>query len=76
MRAVVEIIGIILVINGIGGLWNDDFGLLVRFADGAALTAIQIGATAVGAALICGGLLGRKTNQRQRKATDLSAGRG
>lgn len=77
MRAVVEIIGIILVINGIGGLWNDDFGLLVRFADGAALTALQIGATAVGAALICGGLLGRKnTNQRQRKATDLSAGRG
>ncbi|WP_193103309.1 hypothetical protein [Brachybacterium sp. FME24] len=74
MRAVLEIFGIILVINGIGGLWNDDFGLLARFADGTALTALQVGATAAGAALIGGSLLGRKdSKQRQRKATNLDA---
>lgn len=72
MRVVIEIIGIILVINGVGGLLNDDFGLLIRFADGTALTALQVGATAVGAVMIGGSLLGRKNaKQRQRKATDL-----
>lgn len=72
MRAVIEIIGIVLVINGIGGLWNDDFGLLARVADGTALTALQIGAAAAGAALIGGSLLGRKkAKQRRRRVTDL-----
>ncbi|MBB3051393.1 hypothetical protein FHS23_002416 [Prauserella isguenensis] len=66
MRAAIEIVGVILVINGIGGLWNDDFGLLSRFADGAALTTLHIGAAAVGAALIGGSLLGRK-NAKQRQ---------
>ncbi|SED77885.1 hypothetical protein [Ruania alba] len=71
MRAVIEIVGIILVINGVGGLWNDDFGLLARLADGTALTALQIGAIAVGAALIGGSLLGRKNaKQRQQKTTE------
>ncbi|MBB3665130.1 hypothetical protein FB384_004081 [Prauserella sediminis] len=68
MRAAIEIVGIVLVINGIGGLWNDDFGLLTRFADGAGLTAVQIGATTVGVALVGVSLLGRKNaKQRQRK---------
>ncbi|MFD6793719.1 MULTISPECIES: hypothetical protein [Prauserella salsuginis group] len=68
MRAAIEIVGIVLVINGIGGLWNDDFGLLARFADGAGLTAVQIGATAAGVALVGVSLLGRKNaKQRQRK---------
>lgn len=72
MRAVVEIIGIVLMINGVGGLWSDDFGLLNRLADGTTLTVLQIGATAVGAALIGGSLLGRKNaKRRQRKTTKL-----
>lgn len=69
MRAAIEIFGIVLVINGIGGLWNEDFGLLPRFADGAALAALQIGAAAVGAALIGGSLLGRKNGKQYQRKT-------
>ncbi|PCC19834.1 hypothetical protein [Brevibacterium aurantiacum] len=57
------------VLNGVGGLWNDDFGLLTRFADGTALTILQIAATAGGIALIGGSLVGRK-KEKQRQRTN------
>lgn len=66
MRAVMEIIGIVLLINGIGGLLSDDFGLLGNVADGAALTAVQVAAIAAGAALTGGSLLGRKAEKSRR----------
>ncbi|AEF38660.1 hypothetical protein [Hoyosella subflava] len=54
MRATLQIVGIILLINGIGGLVKDDFGLLANVADGGALTRLQVVAILVGAALAGG----------------------
>lgn len=64
MRIIAEIGGILLLINGIGGLVSDDFGLLSRFADGAALTGLQFGAILVGAVLLGGSLVSRKSGNR------------
>ncbi|MDZ5076636.1 hypothetical protein [Nesterenkonia sp. HG001] len=72
MRILMEIIGIILLINGIGGLRNDDFGLLGRFADGAALTALQGAAVLTGAALTGGSLWGRRSAKTRRKRSEPS----
>ncbi|OSM43680.1 hypothetical protein [Nesterenkonia sp. PF2B19] len=72
MRILMEIIGIILLINGIGGLWNDDFGLLGRFADGAALTALQGAAVLAGAALTGESLWGRRSAKARRKSPESS----
>jgi hypothetical protein len=63
MRIVCEIGGIILLINGIGGLVNDDFGLLARVADGGALTGLQAAAAVAGALLVGGSLLSRKSEK-------------
>ncbi|AZL09283.1 hypothetical protein CXR26_08630 [Brevibacterium aurantiacum] len=70
MRAIIEILGIVLVLNGVGGLWNDDFGLLTRFADGTALTILQIAATAGGIALIGGSLVGRKKEKPRQRTNE------
>ncbi|NDL59420.1 hypothetical protein [Phytoactinopolyspora mesophila] len=59
MRATLEIIGIVLLVNGIGGLVRDDFGLLTHVADGDALTVLRIAAVVVGAALAGGSWLSR-----------------
>ncbi|WP_029088624.1 hypothetical protein [Brevibacterium album] len=73
MRIIVEIIGIVLLINGLGGLLvGDEFGLLGRVADGGALTALQIIATAVGSMLVGGGLLGRTKAKTRRRNTGKS----
>ncbi|WP_166351912.1 hypothetical protein [Phytoactinopolyspora limicola] len=68
MRTTLEVIGIILVINGLGGLVSDGFGLFVHVADGGALTALRVGALLVGAILIVGCLMSR----RAEKAADSS----
>lgn len=67
MRIVLEIIGIVLLLNGVGGLLIDDFGILTNIADGTALFAIQIAASVLGAALIIGSLLNRKAEKSRRK---------
>jgi hypothetical protein len=59
MRLVCEIGGIILLINGIGGLINDDFGLLSRLTDGAGLTGLQFAAVVVGGVMLGGSLISR-----------------
>ncbi|MBB3037893.1 hypothetical protein [Hoyosella altamirensis] len=59
MRVTLQIIGIILLINGIGGLVKDDFGLLANVADGGALTGLQVVAILGGAALAGGSSLRR-----------------
>ncbi|WP_375000429.1 hypothetical protein [Aeromicrobium sp. CTD01-1L150] len=60
MRVTLEIIGILLLINGIGGLVRDDFGLLAEVADGGALTVLQAAAVVLGAALVGGSLVTRR----------------
>ena len=62
-----EIIGIVLIINGIGGLLSDDFGILGNLATGGALTTLQVVAIAIGAALVAAGLIGRKAEKSRRE---------
>jgi hypothetical protein len=59
MRIVLEIVGVVLLINGIGGLINDDFGLLSGLADGSALTVLQFAAIVVGGVMLGGSLMSR-----------------
>jgi hypothetical protein len=59
MRIVLEIAGVVLLINGIGGLISDDFGLLSRLADGASLTGLQFAAVVAGAVMLGGSLISR-----------------
>ncbi|NDL60550.1 hypothetical protein [Phytoactinopolyspora mesophila] len=63
MRIVFEIGGIILLINGIGGLVKDDFGLLARVADDGAPTGLSLAAIVVGAVLVGASLLSRKSEK-------------
>ena len=63
MRIVLEIGGIILLINGIGGLVNDDFGLLARMSDGGAPTGLSVAAIVVGAVLVGGSLASRTSGK-------------
>lgn len=67
MRTVMEVIGIVLLINGIGGLVSNDFGVLGNLATGGALTTLQLVAVALGAALVAAGLLGRKAEKSRRE---------
>lgn len=71
MRTVLEIIGIVLLINGVGGMLSDGFGFLSNIAGGGALTALQVAATAVGVALTGGSLLGRKVEKSRRRETQV-----
>ena len=59
MRIVLEIVGVVLLINGIGGLINDDFGLLSRLSDGAGLTGLQFAAIVLGGVMLGGSLISR-----------------
>ena len=59
MRIVLEIAGVVLLINGIGGLIRDDFGLLSRLTDGASLTGLQFAAVVAGAVMLGGSLISR-----------------
>lgn len=70
MRIAMEIVGIVLLINGIGGLVSEGFGLLSNVADGSALTALQVAAVVVGAALVGGSLLGRKAEKSRQEAEE------
>ncbi|NEE02313.1 hypothetical protein [Phytoactinopolyspora halotolerans] len=59
MRALADIIGILLLIQGIGGLLGphvpvlgDEFGLLPHVVDGGTLTVLQAACIVVGVALV------------------------
>ncbi|MFC4376317.1 hypothetical protein ACFO5K_19655 [Nocardia halotolerans] len=68
MRIAIEIAGIIVLINGIGGLVKDDFGLLARVADGGAPTWLSMSAVLVGAALVGASLLSRNPGRRRTRS--------
>lgn len=59
MRIALEIVGVVLLLNGIGGLINDEFGLLSNLTDGASLTGLQFAAVLVGAVMLGGSLFSR-----------------
>lgn len=67
MRIVLEIIGIVLLLNGVGGLVFDGFGIFTSIADGPALIALQVAASVLGAALIIGSLMNRKAEKSREK---------
>ncbi|WP_129669336.1 hypothetical protein [Phytoactinopolyspora endophytica] len=67
MRVIADVIGVVLLIQGIGGLLgphvpmlSEEFGLLPHVADGGALTGLQLAAIVLGMALVAVGRVGRK----------------
>lgn len=66
MRIVLEIIGIVLLVNGVGGLLVDDFGLVTSVAEGGVLTALQVTAAVLGGVLAGGSFLARGPDEAGR----------